>query len=119
MKYPEMRVELLGYLKDLSDFDYQKDCWVNGKCPAGIQHDELDYSVHFLFDDTGLADDPDGQIGVFLNSKEEAEVVEFLCKKLQKIFDIYGTDLSDQEYINCPEWKDVIDAARLALTKLS
>ncbi|MDR4518596.1 MAG: hypothetical protein MRK00_14595 [Nitrosomonas sp.] len=119
MKYPEMRTELLGYLKDLSNWDYQNNCWVNGNCPPGIEHDELDYSIHFLFDDTALSDNPESLIDVFLKDKEEADSIKSLCNELQMVFEKYGTDLSDSEYINLLEWKGVIALAQAALAKLS
>lgn len=114
-----MRAELLGYLKDLSNWDYQNNCWVNGNCPPGIEHDELDYSIHFLFDDTALSDDPESLIGVFLKNKEEADLIGSLCNKLQMVFEKYGTELSDKEYIDLAEWKDIVMHAQVALTKLS
>ena len=119
MKFPEMRKELLGYLKDLSNWDYQKECWVMGNCPAGVEHDELDYSIHFLFDDTALSDEPESLIGAFLKNKEEAVLISNLCEKLSFIFDKYGMNLSDKYYIEQAEWKDVIDAAKIAYSKLS
>ncbi|MBU2714241.1 SCO4402 family protein [Zooshikella harenae] len=119
MKYPAMRNELLSYLKDLSNWDYQNDCWVNGKCPYGVEHDELDYAIHFLFDDTVLSDDPESLIGVFLRNKEEADSIRSLCNELQIVFEKYGTELSDREYINLVEWKDVLMFAQLAFRKLS
>jgi len=119
MKYPKMRTELLDYLENLSNWDYQNDCWVNGKCPSGIEHDELDYSIHFLFDDTALSDDPESLIDIFLKNKEEADSIRLLCDELQIIFKKYGTKLSDEEYINLAEWKNVVRAAQAAFAKLS
>jgi hypothetical protein len=119
MKYPEMREELFGYLKGLSSRSYQVDCWLNGKCLPGVEHDELDYSIHFLFDDTALSDNPESLIGIILKNKEEADLIALLCKQIDLIFNKYGTDLSDKEYIELSEWNDVISAAQSALTQLS
>lgn len=114
VKYPGMRDELLGYLQSLSDLSYQKSCWVAHNCPEGIVHDELDYAIHFLFDDTKLSLDPDKCIGIFLRNHEEAEAIHLLCREIDEIFEKYG-DLTDAEYIALPEWSNVLDAAQAAL----
>ena len=119
MKNPEMRNELLDYLFSLSDFNYQKNCWVKGNCPPNIQHDEFDYSVHFLFDDTDLANNPDGLIGYILNDANEALLIKSVCEKITAIFNKYGTDLSDEQYINLSEWEEVIRSAKSAYDTLS
>ncbi len=115
MKYPWMRAELLGYLEGLSDPAYQKACWVEGKCPDGIRHDELDYAIHFLYDDTEIGSAPDRCIGVFLNNQEEAECIRRVCEAIDDLFNKHGTELSDAEYISLPEWDKVVASAREAL----
>jgi hypothetical protein len=110
LKYPSMREELIDYLRGLSDRDYQYQSWVYDKCPGG-GHDELDYAIHFLFDDTDLATDPESDIGGFLLNKKEAELMANLIDRLNYIFDKYSLNLADREYIEKPEWEDVIQAA--------
>lgn len=119
MKYPEMRKELIDYLLGLSDLKYQRDCWVDGKCPSGIEHDEFDYVVHFLFDDTELSSNAKSLVGYLLKNEHEANLVQNLCQKIEDIFDKYGTDLSDSEYINCPEWDEIVSAAKKAHATIS
>ena len=79
MKYPEMREELLSHLSKLADEEYQRSCWVEGLCPDGIEHDELDYTIHFLFDDTELSSTPQSLIGVLLRNENEAKKVFRAC----------------------------------------
>lgn len=119
MKYPEMRNELISYLLGLSDLQYQLDCWVNNVCPTGVQHDDLDYAIHFLFDDTELATNAENLIGYILKNEYEASLIRELCLRIQQIFDKYGTHMSDQEYIDCPEWGGVLDSARVAYEKIT
>lgn len=119
MKYPEMRQELIGYLLGLSDLRYQRECWVRGECPSGIEHDEFDYAVHFFFDDTELSVNAKSLIGFLLADENEAVLIQALCQRIEAIFDKYGTDLSDEEYINCPEWDAVIFAAKKACAVIS
>lgn len=102
-----MRQELIEYLKSLSNKEYQRSCWVNGGCPNGI-YDDFDYAVHFFYDDTSLADDPYSLIGIFLRNREEADLIKALCEKISSIFDKHGTRLSDSDYIQLPEWNDVL-----------
>src|SRR3546814_12036119 len=85
LMYPNMRDELLDYLGGLADLDYQQKVWVRGEPHPGIQHDELDYALHFLFDDTDLAESPEKSIGVFLLDKEEARVVHCVAQALDAL----------------------------------
>ncbi len=115
MKYPEMRNELISNLESLSDWEYQKKCWVLRECPNGVEYDEFDLSVHFLFDDTKLATDPESTVGSFLKDEIEAQAVKTVCHELNSIFDKYGYNLTDEEYINLVEWPKVIESASKAL----
>ena len=111
MKYPEMYEELIGYLNDLRSKEYQIEVWVNKNFPDDVRFDELNNSIHFLFDDTQLATDPSSCIGCFLKNEREAKLIGALCLELDTIFKKYGTELADEEYINLPEWEKVLDAA--------
>lgn len=119
MKYQNMRNELIGYLEGLSDKQYQLDCWVNNKCPNGIEHDEFDYAVHFLFDDTSCAEKLENLIGIFLRNKEEAEAVRTVCENIDLLLNKYGCEKTDLEYIQTSEWVDVLVSSKAVLDILS
>lgn len=108
LENPTMREELIWYVTVLSDKDFQRRRWVE------IGDNAFDFSVHFLFDDTQLASNPELYIGYILKDEEEAEAVQELCQAIDDIFDEYGTNLSDATYISLPEWTHVIEAARRA-----
>lgn len=113
LKYPDMREELINYLHGLGDKEYQYQAWVEGNRPGG-GHDELDYAIHFLYDDTDLANDPASLIGWILTGKDESDVIASVVEALDMIFDKYGTELSDQEYLAKNEWENVLVMARNA-----
>ena len=115
MKHPEMRNQLISILQSLSNWEYQKKCWVLNEYPKGVEYDDFDLSVHFLFDDTELASDPEKNIGYILKDKIEAQTVKAVCDELDKIFSKYGLDKTDEEYINLVEWEKVIESASKAL----
>jgi hypothetical protein len=115
MKFPGMRKELIEYLEGLGDKVYQYSCWVNKECPKGIEYDELDYAVHFFFDDTNLSETPEELIGYCLSNESEAHAVKAVCSALQYLFDKYGFEKTDEEYICCSEWDKVVDAANKAV----
>ena len=119
IKYPEMRAELVGHLQALADPEYQQRVWVEGSSEGTIRHDEFDYVVHFLYDDTQLAGDPHSTIGWILCDTGEADQIKTLVSAIEGVFQKYGTDLSDAQYVDLPEWLSVIDAAREALTVIS
>lgn len=113
LENPTMREELVWYVTVLSDKDFQRKRWVE------TGGNSFDFSVHFLFDDTQLASNPEKYIGYILKDEEEAKAVQELCQAIDEIFDEYGTNLSDATYISLPEWNSVIEAARRAKTLIA
>ncbi|PIF76585.1 hypothetical protein CLU95_3752 [Variovorax sp. 54] len=113
--YPEMRQELIEYLQGLADPQYQRRVWVDQLLEDGVQHDEFDYAVHFLFDDTALASDPHSTIGWILKDASEADTVTAVVASIEAVFAKHGTKLSDAEYIELPEWHSVVATAATAV----
>jgi hypothetical protein len=118
MKYPNMRKELIEYLEGLSDKQYQLDCWVNNQCPDGVEHDDFDLAVHFLFDDTLCAESPEKSVGVFLRNLEEAGAVKTVCDNIDQLLNKYGCNKTDDEYIQTTEWDNILISSSLALNLL-
>jgi len=117
LRYPNLRDQLIDCLRSLSDRAYQRDAWVNRNLPLG-QGDNFDLAIHVLFDDLGLEEDPRGAIGVFLYDEAEIVLISDLIEALNAIFDKYGTSLSDEDYIEKPEWKRVLETAKIAWSAL-
>jgi hypothetical protein len=115
VRFPQMRQELIGNLQALSDPDYQQRIWVEARSQGTIEHDEFDYTIHFLYDDTELASNPRNAIGTILVDEVEVRKVADLIKALDFVFDKYGMRLADAQYITLPEWSGVVAAARAAL----
>ncbi len=113
LKYPWMRDELICYLRTLADEAYQYQAWVEDNRPGG-GHDELDYVIHFLYDDTDLGSNPSALIGWILKGEEEVNVIINLIDQLNHLFEKYGTQLTDKEYLETAEWKNVVQAAKVA-----
>lgn len=111
LRYPNMRDILKGYLSDLSNLELQKSKWV-------ATDGDLDYAIHFLFDDTKLSDEPTKCIGWFLWDEREANAVFNVTVALDKLLNLYGVDLKDGDYISKPEWGEVVVAARKAIEVL-
>jgi len=101
LKYPEMRMELLGYLRKLKDLKYQMKAWVNQDFPADVQYDHLDWAIHFIFDDTDLGSDARMAIGEILLDEQEASLMGQLVDAINAVFEAYGTDMPDGFYIIC------------------
>lgn len=105
LKYPEIRENLKFYVKELAD-----GSWIDETSDEGSS-ENIEYIMHFFFDDTSLSEDPSAYIGLSLIDETEAVALEHLISKLDLIFNIYGTNLSDQAYLEKPEWKDVESSA--------
>ena len=99
LKYPNMRDELIFYLDMLKKSDLDMD------------DNDLDYVIHFIFDDTALGVDAKKEIGYFLCSNPEADLMNSLAKELDRVLDFYGTELHAHEYVQLPEWKNVASFA--------
>lgn len=112
--YPWQHDICKEYLKDLSDIEYQYKIWVKFDVPEGTE-DGFDFSIHFLYDDTELAENPKNEISWILKNTHEAKAISNLTQQIDYIFNIYGKELSDKEYIEKPEWQGVIKAAQDAL----
>lgn len=113
--YPQMRDELLETLRSLADREYQQKAWVEHNYPPGILYDSFDEAVHFLYDDTVLAENPYAAIGVIIEDKKEARLIEVVCTAIEQVFEALGKDVSEEKYINSSEWEGVVEAASLAL----
>jgi len=70
LKYPEIRDSLKFYAKDLAD-----NSWIN-KISDESSSENIDYIIHFFFDDTSLSEDPSGYIGLALTGEAEAVAVK-------------------------------------------
>lgn len=112
IKYAKMREEFIGHVNALSDKQYQENSWVNSVTNEDVIHDEMDYAIHFIYDDTCLADDPMRAIGWFLVDESEANCSRELIAALNTVFDKYGTKEDDAFYINSPEWELVLNCAK-------
>ena len=115
VKYPKMREELLETLRSLAEREYQHKVWLEGDYPPGIECDSFDEAVHFLYDDTVLAENPDAAIGVIIENEKEARSIAAVCQAIDSVFEVLGTEASDGEYITSPEWTSVVEAASKAL----
>ena len=118
LECPTMRDELISYLEGLSSADYQYSAWVS-RSSSDKYYDELNYTVHFLYDDTDLATDPRSWIGIMLRGEGEVKAISNVVKSIDKVFDKYGTCLTDAEYLTKPEWDNVIQSSKNALIEFS
>jgi hypothetical protein len=114
VKYPQIRNQVIDTLQTLSDPEYQRRVWVKHDVPAGYE-DCFDFAVNMLFDDTTLADDPEKAIDDILKNKEEADAIRPVTKAIGDLLNKLGTQRTDEEYINDPDWTKVIEAAKIAL----
>ena len=115
VKYPKMREELLETLRSLADREYQHKVWLENDYPPGIECDNFDEAVHFLYDDTILAENPDAAIGVIIEDEKEARLISAVCQAIDLVFEALGTGVGDEEYIKSAEWTAVVEAALKAL----
>lgn len=105
MKYPNMRAELMSYLEDLADVDGRQQGWQT-------DGEEFDGAVHFIYDDTPLADHPERAVGFFLNNEVEVAAVRRLVEALEVLFEQHGTQRGNAQVGPHAEWAAVKTTAR-------
>lgn len=104
---------MINHLKTLSDKEYQINAWVKHDFPEGVKYDCLDFLIHFFFDDTSIAENPQSNIGVFFINEKEASSVTKVLTLLSSLIDELG-NADDQTYINSPVWDKVVKEATIA-----
>lgn len=114
LKFPYIRAQFIVFIRGLSDYNYQMENWQIIKNDKG-RCDELDYTIHFLYDDTDISKSPSSAIGDFLYDEAEAKAMRAIISSLDVVFDKYGLELKDAGYLQKPEWKEVVGAALEAL----
>ena len=116
VEYPERRMELLNYLRELADPEYQRMAWVDRSIERDL-FNGIDEVIHFFFDDTYLSTDIDGCIGDMLIDAQEVEVVKPVVDRLDKLVSELGT-VESAQYLNHLSWPTLVRLANDALAVL-
>ncbi len=111
LRFPALRPNIIAALTSLADPALQKQVWVGRGIPEPGKCASFDDVVHSLYDDTNVGDDLEGSIGEVLYDSEEAESLRRITSRIDLMFDKYGGRLADKEYLNKPEWPEIIDSA--------
>ncbi|MEV4096180.1 SCO4402 family protein [Streptosporangium saharense] len=119
IRFLSMRDEIISSVNTLANREYQQNVWVERKYPHPGYYDDFSMNIHILYDDTNVLEDPEGAIGTYLTSHDEAEALANLHEALEALFTELGTELTDIEYINSAYWEAVVEAAFSASQTLS
>ncbi|MGW2014245.1 SCO4402 family protein [Streptomyces sp. NPDC001927] len=107
---PYYRQHVVPAVVALASPAWQREVWLD---PAAFEN--LDYTVHVLFDDFCDADDPLPWLGQSLRTEEEVELMARLGVAYGAVQDAVGADARDEVYLAAPGWAAVVTAAgRLA-----
>lgn len=85
----------------------------NQESPSAAE--DLEYIVHYFFDDTELAKKADEYIGVILISKDEALAIGKFGELLDEYLDKFSPGASPVIFEDGEDWKVIKIAARQAL----
>ena len=107
------RIELIAFLKEISSTAKASTSHIEEQVPTAARFD-IDFLIHFLFDDTDLAKNSQGEVGSILDSMEEANEVAQLSAVLDVIIDELG-DRATKDYVAHHSWSKVIEHADNAL----
>jgi len=110
------RNALIEYLSNLANREYQEQVWINRMMPQGVEYDDISEVIHFLYDDTRIAAEPNEMVGVYFRDSRELEAMKTLIMQLDvalENIDIIHTPV--REFIDNENWTNVIHAAQNAL----
>lgn len=113
VRFPDMRAELIRGLTHLADRSYQSRVWVEHRYPSSGYYDDLSTTYEILAD-LGVLGNPMKTVGEVLKNVDEVSAVRQLANAFDLLFARYGTDRSDVEYLNSPEWDEVVRSAEHA-----
>ncbi|WP_223284123.1 SCO4402 family protein [Streptomyces sp. FBKL.4005] len=107
---PHYRLHVVPAVVALASPTWQREVWLDPD-----QFEDLDYTVHVLFDDFCDANNPRPWLGQCLRSEEEVELMARLGAAYGAVQDSVGAAARDEAYLDSPGWSAVVAAAaRLA-----
>lgn len=112
-----MRDDLISCLKDLSDGEYQRLCWVERRCPEGREYDNIQIVIRFMLDDTWFLLRPEDEVGRTVDTIDQAKAVQIVSRLLDNLEVDFSA--SAQQYMASPSWNDVVASAKEAFSKLT
>ncbi|MFE3252294.1 hypothetical protein [Streptomyces sp. NPDC059209] len=116
VEYENMRLLLLEHLRCLSDPVWRRNNWTQGHPPAeswGSFDDFLD----FLYDDSGVLNDPEGALGYVLKDADEVSAVADLRDAIDAGLSA-GLD-GEGESLRHPGWEAITTAAQRAVRTMT
>ena len=119
VKHPQSRYDLISYIKDLSDFEMQKNEWCipknNPKAPH-VFWDNLRFPIECLLDEYCLHEQgiPEGAIGWKLRNDDEAKYVGKAARTLKNAIDTLGAEQQNSVYLSSPLWQEVVKSSKEA-----
>jgi hypothetical protein len=121
VQYPSMRDEVRVAAEYLADLDYQRRVWRERLPPPdGENSYTWDLAVHVLFDDTTVARDARGAIGVVLRDEREADAIARLVEAIERAWtEAGGAEASEAELLATLGWREVVGAAAAASREMS
>jgi hypothetical protein len=112
---PYYRFHVVPAVVALASPTWQREVWLDPD-----QFEDLDYTVHVLFDDFCDATNPRSWMGQSLRTEEEVELMARLGAAYNAVQDSVGAAACDEVYLDSPGWSAVVAAAaRLAQVLVS
>ena len=114
VRWPQRRHSLVCYLYELANPVLQQERWIEGKDDRpGIMYG-FGLVINFFFDDTELAENPEGTIGDILLDELEVSAIRNVGKALDQVLKEVGLDKSDLDYLSSSSWRDTVLSAQKA-----
>lgn len=113
-QYPWKRIELIEYIRELADFSYQRQHWMN---PEEGKIVGISPIIDFLLIDQALDVDPEGAVGLYI-LQSEVKTVRDVATGLSNVVRNIRDQYDSEGALNDPFWPQLVLRAKLALSIL-
>jgi hypothetical protein len=115
LKYPNLREEMIRYVRIMADPMLARSIWVEKKYDPPTVYDSFTEAIGFFFDETSVGI-KEQSIGWIVYDEQEYEAIQALMNYMGIVLDKVGGGYApDDEYLERAEWQNVVTAAKNAL----
>lgn len=115
LEYPCIRDELLKVFQQLVNAEAQRQDWSRQEALPRTDTNRLSTLLQFIYVSTDLGIESHFMIGFFLKNVDEVQSVEAVFNAVEQVFQTAGVDATCENYLTCPQWSKLVQAADRAL----
>jgi hypothetical protein len=108
VELPYVREAVRSVIETFADAEFQERVWRRGEGHECVQ--DIDEDIMLLYDDSEVLPDPASAVGEVLYPGEVPALLRF-GQLLRRVIDDLPHDAAEEEYLDHPAWRGVVQAA--------